>query len=51
VRRVAVLVRNVLIATAAFTQPRTPPLLVDRLVDAVAEYLCRHRSVGLLRLT
>jgi hypothetical protein len=24
---------------------------MDRLVDAVAEYLCRHGSVGLLRLT
>jgi len=24
---------------------------MDRLVDAVTEYLCRHRSVGLLRLT
>jgi len=24
---------------------------MDRLVDAVAEYLCRHRGVGLLRLT
>jgi hypothetical protein len=24
---------------------------MDRLIDAVAEYLCRHRSVGLLRLT
>jgi len=24
---------------------------MDRLVEAVAEYLCRHRSVGLLRLT
>jgi len=24
---------------------------MDRVVDAVTEYLCRHRSVGLLRLT
>ncbi len=24
---------------------------MDRLVDAVAEYLCRHRCVGLFRLT
>jgi len=24
---------------------------MDRLMEAVAEYLCRHRSVGLLRLT
>ncbi len=24
---------------------------MDRLVETVAEYLCRHRSVGLLRLT
>jgi hypothetical protein len=24
---------------------------MDRLVEAVAEYLCRHRSVGLFRLT
>ncbi len=24
---------------------------MDRLVEAVAEYLCRHKSVGLLRLT
>ena len=24
---------------------------MDRHVEAVAEYLCRHRSVGLLRLT
>jgi len=24
---------------------------MDKLVEAVAEYLCRHRSVGLLRLT
>jgi hypothetical protein len=24
---------------------------MDSLVEAVAEYLCRHRSVGLLRLT
>ncbi len=24
---------------------------MDRLVEAIAEYLCRHRSVGLLRLT
>jgi hypothetical protein len=24
---------------------------MDRLIDAVAEYLCRHKSVGLLRLT
>jgi hypothetical protein len=24
---------------------------MDRLIDAVAAYLCRHRSVGLLRLT
>ncbi len=24
---------------------------MDRLIDAVATYLCRHRSVGLLRLT
>ncbi len=24
---------------------------MDRLIDAVAEYLCLHRSVGLLRLT
>jgi hypothetical protein len=24
---------------------------MDRLIEAVAEYLCRHRSVGLLRLT
>ncbi len=36
--------------------PPTPPpephlLFMDRLIDAVAEYLCRHRSVGLLRLT
>ncbi len=29
---------------------RTPPLM-DRLVEAVAEYLYRHRSVGLFRLT
>jgi hypothetical protein len=30
----------------------TPPLLfMDRLIEAVAEYLCQHRSVGLLRLT
>jgi hypothetical protein len=26
-------------------------LFMDRLAEAVAEYLCRHRSVGLLRLT
>jgi hypothetical protein len=26
-------------------------LFMDRLVEAVAEYLCRYRSVGLLRLT
>ncbi len=32
--------------------PHTSPLLfMDRLVEAVAAYLCRHRSVGLLRLT
>ncbi len=32
--------------------PHTSPLLfMDRLIDAVAEYLCRHRSVGLFRLT
>jgi len=24
---------------------------MDRLIEAVAEYLCRHRSVGFLRLT
>jgi len=24
---------------------------MDRLIEAVAVYLCRHRSVGLLRLT
>jgi hypothetical protein len=24
---------------------------MDRLAESVAEYLCRHRSVGLLRLT
>jgi len=24
---------------------------MDRMVDAVTEYLCQHRSVGLLRLT
>ena len=24
---------------------------MDRVVDAVTEYLCQHRSVGLLRLT
>jgi hypothetical protein len=24
---------------------------MDRLIETVAEYLCRHRSVGLLRLT
>ena len=24
---------------------------MDRMIDAVTEYLCRHRSVGLLRLT
>jgi hypothetical protein len=24
---------------------------MDRLIDSVAAYLCRHRSVGLLRLT
>jgi hypothetical protein len=24
---------------------------MDKLVEAVAAYLCRHRSVGLLRLT
>jgi hypothetical protein len=24
---------------------------MERLAEAVAEYLCRHRSVGLLRLT
>jgi hypothetical protein len=24
---------------------------MDRLIEAVATYLCRHRSVGLLRLT
>ncbi len=24
---------------------------MDRLVEAIAEYLCRHRSVGLFRLT
>jgi len=24
---------------------------MDRLIDAVAEYLCRHRGVGLFRLT
>jgi hypothetical protein len=24
---------------------------MDRLIEAVAEYLCRHKSVGLLRLT
>ncbi len=32
--------------------PHTSPLLfMDRLVEAIAEYLCRHRSVELLRLT
>ncbi len=24
---------------------------MDRLIEAVAEYLCRHRNVGLFRLT
>jgi hypothetical protein len=24
---------------------------MDRLIEAIAEYLCRHRSVGLLCLT
>jgi hypothetical protein len=24
---------------------------MERLIEAIAEYLCRHRSVGLLRLT
>ncbi len=24
---------------------------MDRLIEAIAEYLCRHRSVGLFRLT
>jgi hypothetical protein len=24
---------------------------MDRVIEAVAEYLCRHKSVGLLRLT
>ncbi len=24
---------------------------MDRLIEVIAEYLCRHRSVGLLRLT
>jgi hypothetical protein len=24
---------------------------MDRLIEAIAAYLCRHRSVGLLRLT
>jgi hypothetical protein len=24
---------------------------MERLIEAVAKYLCRHRSVGLLRLT
>ncbi len=24
---------------------------MDRLIEAIAEYLCRHRGVGLLRLT
>ena len=27
-----------------------PLLFMDRLIEAIAEYLCRHRSVGLLRL-
>ncbi len=31
------------------TAGRTP--FMDRLVEAVAEYLCRHRDVGLFRLT
>jgi hypothetical protein len=35
---------------AASAQP-TRLLLMDRLVEAVAKYLCRHRSVGLFRLT
>jgi hypothetical protein len=26
-------------------------LFMDRLIEAVAEYLCRHKSVGLLCLT
>jgi hypothetical protein len=34
----------------ASTRP-THLLFMDRLIDAVAAYLCRHRSVGLLRLT
>jgi len=34
---------------AASAQPTR--LLMDRLVEAVAKYPCRHRSVGLLRLT
>jgi len=29
----------------------TPLLFMERLIDAVAAYLCRNRSVGLLRLT
>jgi hypothetical protein len=34
------------------TRPTHLPLLfIDRLVETVAAYLCRHRSVGLLRLT
>jgi hypothetical protein len=36
----------------ASTQPAAPLLLfMERLVETAAEYLCRHRSVGLLRLT
>jgi hypothetical protein len=40
----------------ALTQPPAerpsarPTLFMDKLAEAVAEYLCRHRSVGLLRL-
>jgi hypothetical protein len=34
---------------AASAQPTR--LLMDRLVEAVAKYPCRHRSVGLFRLT
>ena len=34
----------------ASTRP-THLLFIDRLIEALAAYLCRHRSMGLLRLT
>jgi hypothetical protein len=37
--------------THVSTRPAQPLLFMDRLIEAVAEYLCRHKSVGLLRLT